>query len=299
MEVLACKGDEPNKDNAVIGTAKFSAEELIEMDGRALTKRMGKKGHIHARLEFFSEAHDNRNEHDGTATNGNSNGNMVTNIAFQMKALYLDTGKPTPDTYFEIFRHAEVSKQLIYRSNVVLDCANPEWDILHMDLDTFCQNDLDNLLLFLVYRRKKSNKKSVLIGTLETSVRVLLNKYSETMRQETMQISKKKITLCTFTIRRTNKGEIEDTGTVEIMTCDLQSPNGILNDEYAMYQYDSTTNISANNHQQNQSQNLNNALTITKGSNNIEPRPLCEEYIENGNKLDMYVAIDFTSTNGK
>ena len=296
VEVLVCKRNKPDENDAVIGSVKFSLEELFDMDGRAKTKRMGKKGYIHARVEFFGHANNNDDE-NGVATNGISNDNL-TNIAFQMRALFLDTGKPSPDTYFEIFRHAEVSKQLIYRSNVVVDCAFPEWDILHMDLDTFCQNDLDNSLLFLVYRRKKSNSKSILIGSLETSVRVLLNKYSESMRQDQTQ-SSKKITLCTFTIRKTKKGEIEDTGTVEIIACDLQSPNGVINDEYAMYHYNSTNNVPANNIQQNVSQNLNNTQTNTKISDIIEPRPQFEEYIDSGNKLDMYVAIDFTSTNGK
>lgn len=212
-----------------------------------------------------------------------------------------------PDTYFEMARPSTSGWIVVYRSSVVKESVSPAWDEAVIPLQSLSPEpqseaavkDLnDYAVMITVYKSKK--KKCKVIGSLETTVQVLLdaslavNKMVDDNAGELQCVSiMDDESRGTFHLHaRTSGSDNEMTGLISVLeSCvgerqNLNSERFLTNDSY-----DECSTITSMEDQES---------TILS-SISISPRRTIYkfvDYVNSGLDIDFCVAIDFTSSNG-
>mmetsp|Transcript_33783 Transcript_33783/g.50862 ORF Transcript_33783/g.50862 Transcript_33783/m.50862 type:complete len:281 (+) Transcript_33783:853-1695(+) len=243
------------------------------------------------------------------------------------------TGSLKPNTYFEISRQtispSGTTWVVIYRSNPVLESFKPTWDRVELDLETFCNGDLNRPVLLSIFTSKKRGT-SKLIGSFETSANVLSN----SVQREGMDDEERDNV--TFIVR---KGMADHAGpdNEEMGRIVILEANIVLDGEdqgqqknsmtilpvtglgppalHAPTEYSDAINMAKLQDDSNHHSNGDNMYRTGGDGGGDRPslpssistvmkttakaRPSFLDYIDNGCEVDFCVAIDFTSSNGE
>lgn len=212
-----------------------------------------------------------------------------------------------PDTYFELARPSTSGWIVVYRSPVVKESVSPAWDEAVIPLQSLSPEpqseaavkDLnDYAVMITVYKSKK--KKCKVIGSLETTVQVLLdaslavNKMVDDNAGELQCVSiMDDESRGTFHLHaRTSGSDNEMTGLISVLESyvgereNLNSERFLTNDSY-----DECSTITS----------LEDQESTILSSISISPRRTIYkfvDYVNSGLDIDFCVAIDFTSSNG-
>jgi uncharacterized protein YegL len=151
--------DEVRKgENKAMGAAVFDIGELLGARGNTKAKKIQKGGTLFAHV---------RKSQGSGLLRLKMKGTKLKNVEGMF-------GKSDP--FFELSRKQDSAGGLtwdnIFRSNVVKNNLNPEWDNSIIELATLCDADLDRPILVSVFDFESSGKH-VPMGTFETSVNAL------------------------------------------------------------------------------------------------------------------------------
>jgi len=149
--------DEVRKgENKEMGSAVFDVAELLGSNGNIKAKRLQKGGTLFASVR-------------------RSVGAGMLRLQLRGKKLKnVDGLFGKSDPFFELSRRVDSDGRLtwdnVYRSKVIENNLNPEWDAAVIELSTLCSGDLDKPIQLDVYDHEK-NGKHVSMGRCETTVK--------------------------------------------------------------------------------------------------------------------------------
>uniref|UniRef100_A0A7S4UM67 Copine C-terminal domain-containing protein n=1 Tax=Ditylum brightwellii TaxID=49249 RepID=A0A7S4UM67_9STRA len=348
VEIRSPKSKSSSGECESLGGAFFDIGDLLGCRNRTKAKRLRKGGCVYAHIEPCrcnttpSATTNNKQTSHQRKNTSSSSLSSVSNgiINFQMSALQLKdsigrkimTGSLKPNTYFEISRQtispSGTTWVVIYRSNPVLESFKPTWDRVELDLETFCNGDLNRPVLLSIFTSKKRGT-SKLIGSFETSANVLSN----SVQREGMDDEERDNV--TFIVR---KGMADHAGpdNEEMGRIVILEANIVLDGEdqgqqknsmtilpvtglgppalHAPTEYSDAINMAKLQDDSNHHSNGDNMYRTGGDGGGDRPslpssistvmkttakaRPSFLDYIDNGCEVDFCVAIDFTSSNG-
>ena len=252
-------------------------------------------------------------------------------IQFQLSALQLEYKmgslvRTEPNTFFEVSRQTQTSIGnkwvVVYRSNRVVESLKPTWDTADLDLQTFCNGDLDRPILISVYVIKKKGKHCVL-GTIETSASILLEKGEKGSARDWHE--------ATFTLRKSGYNSHEEAGHIAVAQAKLIiSGEGTRVNDYVkgegsidapceaipnagLDEIETENDQVGGKHteQTEDESKMTEALDLASLQGDasaigttltFQPNksiPTFSSYVDSGCEIDLCVAIDFTSSNGE
>jgi hypothetical protein len=238
--------DEVKKgENKAMGAAVFDIGELLGARGNTKAKKLKSGGTVFAHVR-------------------KSQGSGLLRLKMQgtkLKNVEGFFGKSDP--FFELSRKQDSAGGLtwdnIFRSNVVKDNLNPEWDNAIIELGTLCDGDLDRPILVSVFDHESSGKH-VHMGQFETSVNTLKQ---ATQTQEAFKLK--------------HKGK--EVGTITVVNATVDSVEQMA-EQMAKF------SISAP------------ATSLAPFAYAPIDQPNFLDYVSGGCELNVAVAIDFTGSNG-
>ena len=246
--------DEVRKgENKAMGSAVFDIGELLGARGNTKAKKLQKGGTLFAHV---------RKSQGSGLLRLKMKGTKLKNVEGMF-------GKSDP--FFELSRKQDSAGGLtwdnVYRSNVVKNNLNPEWDNSIIELATLCDADLDRPILVSVFDFESSGKH-VAMGTFETSVNAL-QKAEQT--REAFKLKHKGKEVGTITVVNASVDGVEEVSEQMARVAVSSSPSP-------------TTTTKA-------------AVPYTPASSG-GGQPNFVDYVSGGLELNVTVAIDFTGSNG-
>jgi Copine len=287
-------------------------------------KRLRSGGVIFCRLEMATEPQQAPSQqsyqNDRSLQQSFSQDSSYTNqgrFRFQIRACDLKFGKRhrtprallgmQPDTILQIQkRHPNATQQAwmtVYRSSPVYESTSPTFDQGEIDLGSLCNGNIDNPIRIGVWCHKKRSK-DILVGICETTVQSILDGKRALRGQLCMDKDQRDESVHhSFRLCR-NMQKNKDVGRIDIMFAQLiesatQEPIDNL--------FDSITATNAARAENNQEkrhlhgiQEEDSCAFSAIAIPALMPPPISFQDLmkEYPFKLDLYVAIDFTSSNG-
>lgn len=210
-----------------------------------------------------------------------------------------------PDTIFQISKQpstatsnsqCQASWIVVYRSSPVENSLDPTWDIGQVDLASACHGDWDRPLRLAVLVHKKM-AQDVMIGECETTLRMILN----TQRDNHSTASEEDASHYGFVLQRNiSKKPNKHVGRLLVKLAQVMDLSDDENNASLIEPPFALTNDYGNNATLINGHTTNDPYTIDMAA---LPTPMAapatfQDYINGGWKLDFYIAIDFTSSNG-
>ena len=288
VDVLSGGADDSASQKS-LGAAFFELGSVLGSKNKTKVKRLPMGGCIFAHVDQCS-------------------GSTPQRVIFQLSASHLKCkqkllSRSEPSTFFEVSRQTKMSQGnkwvAIYRSQPVLESLRPCWDKADIDLETFCNGDVDRPIQVAVYIHKKKGNHP-LIGSFETTTAMLLNKAKQRSK---------------FVLQDPRAREMF--GTIEVKECTLTSDASVGVNHISFERGDAVNNLSQShesagegigNPSSNPSspESISERQSISSASVALDSLPcssarlnsLFADYISSGLDIDLCIAIDFTSSNG-
>jgi hypothetical protein len=172
LQVKSCsssKNGSSNKETRHLGIALFEMGDILGCRHATKVKRLRDGGTVFCHLEPVALNNMNRTVHlQIVARNLESTAGLLrrTVLFHRHPDTVLEIAKRPDDTAM----HAWVT---VYRSQPVLNSANPEWDAVELNLGTFCGGTLDRHIRLSIKAVKKGHADE-LIGMTETTLNHLI-----------------------------------------------------------------------------------------------------------------------------
>jgi hypothetical protein len=274
-----------------LGSALFEVGDILGTRHATKVKRLRDGGCVFCHLEPVVANNINRTVHlHIVARNLESTAGRLRRSMFHRD----------PDTVLEIAKrpddyslHAWVT---VYRSQPVLNSANPEWDAVEMNLGTFCGGTLDRHIRLSIKGVKKGHADE-LIGMTETTLNHLITAVQRSSirslelsgsTEENGESSDRSggHELVLQRIIKRSHSRMAECGTLKVLQAEIVSPQDIGDCE--------------------SSERTNGGLeevveVIDVGSLRPVSAPIAKRfdgYMNKNCRIDFCVAIDFTSSNG-
>jgi len=243
--------DEVRKgDNKPMGSAIFDVGELLGARGNTKAKKLKKGGTLFAMARKAQGSGLLRLQLKGT---------KLKNV----EGLF---GKSDP--FFELSRRVDAAGSLtwdnVYRSKIIKNNLNPEWDAAVVQLSTLCGGNLDLPILVSVFDHESSGKH-VSMGQFETTVNGFQRAAST---GEAMHLKRKGKDVGTITVLRADVSGVEDI-TQRMATTTVVAPSAPVEPAY-----------------------------VPARPAVAHPSASFIDYVSGGCELNVIVAIDFTGSNG-
>lgn len=200
------------------------------------------------------------------------------------------------DPFFEITaENDDDEEKVVYRSNVLSNNLNPEWEEGEVDIGNLCQEDVDKFFFITVYDYEETGKH-VYVGKLKTSLRELIEKQRSRESLTLLDFSENvgKINVLVAHIMRDGKNETlnEFIDTNEMnQTVSQPSTRSIFKDKGKESSNSSLTG-GLNPYNSKRRVGKNPPLNYPEGE-----EPSANEYKECCD-ISLTIAIDFSGSNG-
>jgi Copine len=190
---------------------------------------------------------------------------------------------------------------VVYRSQPVLSSLNPSWDVGQLDLESLCNGDLDRPLRLSVWTHRASSVDTM-VGLCETSLRAILN----TQRDDRLMAIETEITQHGFPLRQ-NLEDAKQVGRLLVKMAQVMDLSSNGKDYDFIAKEGSTSTFSCADTIANQPLRIDSAALSSPVASSstfppalpspIAPPATFQDYMKSW-KVDLTVAIDFTSSNG-
>ena len=319
VDLIQGTDDENSKS---IGLAHFEIGDLLGSKNRTKVKRLRKGGCIFATIE--------------QSTDEGSGGRVVFQLsALRLDCKQGMLSRSEPSTFLEIARQTNTpagSKFVaVYRSQPVLESCQPCWDRAESDMASFCNGDADRPLKVSVFVHKKRGNH-VLLGSFETTLNVMIAK-AESRKSVSERDGYSSTNTGTYNLQRLGNEINEPSGIIAVLEafivpeteatpCNILRPPPIktrlgstgsvvtASSDYSEYGIDSPgscTSITIDMESlclispPRERPSVGSVGSIGSIGGLPSPRQsqhAFSDYVRAGLDIDLYVAIDFTSSNG-
>jgi hypothetical protein len=289
------KGSSSNDETRNLGSALFEVGDILGTRHATKVKRLRDGGCVFCHLEPVVANNINRTVHlQIVARNLESTEGRLRQTLFHRD----------PDTVLEIAKRPDdYSLQAwvtVYRSQPVLNSANPEWDAVVMNLGTFCGGTLDRHIRLSIKSVKKGHADE-LIGMTETTLNHLIAAVQRLSRrslelsgsneddagagQESDRSGGHELVLQRI-IKRSHS-RMAECGTIKVLKAEILSPQNI---------GDRVLSERSNGGDLEEDVEVIEVASLRPVSATIAKK--FDGYMNKNCRIDFCVAIDFTSSNG-
>ena len=319
VDLIQGTDDESSKS---IGVAHFEIGDIIGSRNKTKVKRLRKGGCIFATIE--------------QSTDDGSGGRVVFQLsALRLDCKQGMLSRSEPSTFFEIARETNTPAGnkfvAVYRSQPVLESCRPCWDRAEIDMASFCNGDADRPLKVSVYVHKKRGNH-VLLGSFETILNVMIAK-AESRKSVSERDGYSSNNTGTYNLQRPGNESNEPSGIIAVLEgsiipedesinanggatpCSILRPPPIktrlgstgsvmtASSDYSEYGVDSPGSCTSVTIDMETLCLISPPRESSVGSSCSLSSPRqsqCSfsDYVHVGLDIDLYVAIDFTSSNG-
>lgn len=314
--------DDQSASSKSMGLAHFEIGDILGSRNKTKVKRLRKGGCIFATIE--------------QSTDKGSGGRVVFQLsALRLDCKQGMLSRSEPSTFFEIARQTNTPAGnkfvAVYRSQPVLESCRPCWDRAEIDMASFCNGDADRPLKVSVFVHKKRGNH-VLLGSFETTLNVMVAK-AESRKSVLEKDEYSSNNTGTYKLQKPGNELNEPSGIISVLEGSIMSQNDSINANGSATPYSILrppaikTRLGSTGSVMTASSDYSEYGVDSPGSCTsvtIDMETLClisppressfdasgslssprqsqctfSDYVHAGLDIDLFVAIDFTSSNG-
>lgn len=322
VDLVQEKNEDESRSKS-IGVAHFEVGDILGSRNKTKVKRLRKGGCIFATIE--------------QSTDEGSGGRVVFQLsAPRLDCKQGMLSRSEPSTFFEIARQTNTPAGnkfvAVYRSQPVLESCRPCWDRAEMDMASFCNGDADRPLKVSVFVHKKRGNH-VLLGSFETTLNVMIAKAESRKSVSERDVYSSTNTGAYNLQRPGNELNTEPSGIIAVLEgsiipeddsingnggatpCSIVRPPPIktrlgstgsvmtASSDYSDYDADSPGSCTSVTIDMERLCLISPPRECSVGASGGLSSPhqsqyTFSDYVHAGLDIDLYVAIDFTSSNG-